>query len=61
MAKDANGKEGLSAGAIAKELDVSPARVKRALAELKIDADFVKAGCNYYYLERMPQLKTALE
>jgi len=49
------------AGAIAKELDVSPARVKRALAELKIDADFVKAGCNYYYLERMPQLKTALE
>ena len=61
MAKDENGKEGLSAGAIAKELDVSPARVKRALAELKIDADFVKAGCSYYYLERMPQMKTALK
>jgi len=61
MATDANGKEGLSTGAIAKELDVSPARVKRALAELKIDADFVRAGCSYYYIERMPQVKTVLK
>jgi hypothetical protein len=61
MAKDANGKDGLSAGAIAKELDVSPAKVKRALADLKIDADFVKAGCGYYYLERVPQVKAELE
>ena len=61
MAKDANGKEGFSTGAIAKELDVSPARVKRALTGLKIDADFVKAGCNYYYAERKSQVRTALE
>ena len=61
MAKDANGKEGFSAGAIAKELDVSPARVKSALADLKIDADFVKSGCNYYYAERISQVKTALK
>jgi Mn-dependent DtxR family transcriptional regulator len=61
MAKDANGKDGLSTGAIAKELDVSPAKVKRALANLKIDADFVKAGCGYYYLERVPQVKAELE
>ena len=61
MAKDANGKEGFSAGAIAKELEASPAQVKRALTELKIDPDFVKSGCNYYYAERMPQVKTALK
>ena len=60
MVKDATGREGLSAGAIAKELDVSPATVKKALAVLKIDADFVKAGCAYYYAERIPTLKQAL-
>jgi hypothetical protein len=61
MAKDASGKEGFSAGAIAKELDVSPANVKKALAGLKIDPDFVKAGCGYYYAERMSQVKAALK
>ena len=52
---------GISAGAIAKELAVSPAVVKRALADLKIDADFVKAGCGYYYPERMIQVKSTLK
>lgn len=61
MATDASGKEGFSTGTLAKELVVSPAKVKRALAELKIDPDFVKAGCSYYYPERIPQLKTALK
>lgn len=61
MAKDASGREGLSAGAIAKELAVSPAAVKRALAELKMEPDFVKAGCAYYYPERTPALKKVLE
>ena len=61
MAKDANGREGLSAGAIAKELEVSPAVVKRALADLKVEADFVKAGCAYYYPERALQVKSALK
>jgi hypothetical protein len=58
--KDATGREGLSAGAIAKELATTPAAVKKALAALKVDADFIKAGCAYYYSERMPKIKAAL-
>jgi predicted transcriptional regulator len=60
MVKDASGREGLSAGAIAKELEATPAAVKKALAVLKIEADFVKAGCAYYYAERVAQVKQAL-
>ena len=58
--KDATGREGLSAGAIAKELATSPAAVKKALAGLRLEADFVKAGCAYYYADRMPKIKQAL-
>jgi hypothetical protein len=58
--KDATGREGLSAGAIAKELATTPAAVKKALGTLKVDADFVKAGCAYYYADRMPTIKKAL-
>ena len=61
MAKDANGREGLSAGAMAKELGASPAAVKRALGDLKIEADFVKSGCSYYYAERAVDVKKALK
>lgn len=61
MAKDENGKEGVSAGAMAKELDTSPAKVKRALTDLGIEADFVKAGCAYYYAERTAAVKKALQ
>jgi hypothetical protein len=60
MVKDAIGREGLSAGAIAKELATTPAAVKKALAALKVEADFVKAGCAYYYTERIPMVKQAL-
>ncbi len=60
MVKDATGREGLSAGAIAKELDATPGAVKKALAAMKIEADFVKAGCAYYYAERLPKVKQAL-
>ncbi|HSW41559.1 MAG TPA: hypothetical protein VLM76_03520 [Patescibacteria group bacterium] len=60
MVKDAAGKEGLSAGAIAKALEVTPVAVKKALAELKVEPDFVKAGCAYYYAERLPAVKKAL-
>ena len=42
MVKDAIGREGLSAGAIARELATTPAAVKKALAALKVEADFVK-------------------
>lgn len=58
--KDATGREGLSAGAIAKELGTTPAAIKKVLVALKIEADFVKAGCAYYYTDRMATLKAAL-
>jgi biotin operon repressor len=62
MVKDANGREGLSAGALAKELDASPAAVKKALATLKVtEADFVKAGCGYFYADRLPAIRQALK
>ncbi len=60
MVKDATGREGLSAGAIAKELGVSPADVKKALAGLKIEVDFVKAGCGYYHAERVEAVRKAI-
>ena len=61
MVKDAGGREGFSAGAIAKELEATPAAVKKALAALKIEPDFVKAGCAYYYAERVVKVKQALK
>jgi len=60
MATDTNGREGSSSGAMAKELDVSPAKVKRALVDLGIEADFVKAGCAYYYPERAEAVRKHL-
>ena len=60
MVKDASGREGISAGGIAKALETTPAAVKKALATLKIDADFVKAGCAYYYTDRLPKVRQAL-
>ena len=60
MVKDNTGREGLSVGAIAKQLEVSPQIVKKALAEMKVDVDFVKAGCGYYYVERVPAVKARI-
>ena len=60
MAKDDSGREGLSAGAMAKELGASPAKVKRALADLGFEADFVKSGCAYYYPERAAAVRKVL-
>ena len=60
MATDDSGREGLSAGAMAKELGVSPAKVKRALAGLGIEADFVKSGFAYFYTERTAAVRQAL-
>jgi hypothetical protein len=62
MVKDANGRDGLSAGAIAKELETSPGAVKKALNAIGVaEADFVKAGCGYYYADRLPAVKAALK
>ena len=62
MVKDASGREGLSAGAIARELGVSAGQVSKALAALKVtEADFVKAGCGYYFSERLPDIKRVVK
>jgi hypothetical protein len=61
MAKDDKGREGITLGAIAKELQASPAAVKKALAELKMEADFTKGACSYFYLERVQVIKKALK
>lgn len=62
MVKDANGREGLSTGALAKELEASPAAIKKALTTLRVtEADFVKAGCGYYYADRLPAIREALK
>jgi hypothetical protein len=60
VTRDTNGKAGLSAGAIARELETTPAAVKQALTTMKITADFVKAGCAYYYSERLPSIRQTL-
>jgi hypothetical protein len=59
--KDDKGREGLSSGGIAKELEVSPGAVRKALQALGLSApDFVKAGCGYYYADRLPEIRKAL-
>ncbi len=60
MATDDKGREGLSAGAMAKELGVSPAKVKKMLVGLGLEPDFVKSNCGYYYAERIEQVKQEL-
>jgi hypothetical protein len=45
---------------MAKEVGASPAKVKRVLSDLGIEADFVKSGCAYYYAERTEAVKKAL-
>lgn len=62
MVKDAGGREGLSAGALAKEIGASPADVKKALVRLGVaTADFEKGGCGYYYADRVPAIREALK
>jgi hypothetical protein len=60
MAKDANGREGLTVGGLAKDLEAKPADVKKALAELGVEPDFVKGGCSYYFAERAAEVRKVL-
>ncbi len=60
MATDDEGREGRSAGAMAKDLGISPNKVKKTLVGLGIEPDFVKSNCGYYYTERMEQVKKEL-
>ena len=62
MVKDATGREGLSTGAIARELALSAGQIKKALASLELaEADFVKAGCGYYYKDRLPDIQRVVK
>ena len=50
----------LTAGAIAKELQVSDGKVKRTIKELEIEPTAKKGVCNYYSTDTMIQIKDAL-
>ncbi len=49
-----------TAGAIAKELQVSDGKVKKTIKELEIEPTAQKGVCNYYSTDTMIQIKTAL-
>ena len=51
----------LTAGAIAKELQVSDGKVKKAIKELEIEPTAKKGVCNYYSTDTMIEIKGALD
>ena len=51
----------ITAGNIAKELDVSDAKVKKLIKELGIEPDAKKGVCNYYSRDVLLKIKDALE
>ncbi len=51
----------LSAGKIAKELDVSPKEVKRIIKEAGLEPDLVKRGCSYYSEAKIEMIKQKLK
>lgn len=50
----------ITAGNIAKELDVSDAKVKKVIKELGIEPDAKKGVCNYYSRDVVSKIKEAL-
>lgn len=53
--------EGITAGNIAKELGASPAKVKKAIEELKLQPVAKKGACTYYGKDAVKKIKTALK
>ncbi len=51
----------MTAGAIAKELGVSDAKVKKAIAELGIVPKEKKGVCNYYGADALKKIQAALK
>lgn len=51
----------VTAGNIAKELGVSDAKVKKAIADLGIKPETKKGPCNYYSGEIVKKVKAALK
>ena len=50
----------LTGGKIAKDLGVSPAKVKKMIAELELKPDEVKGACKYYGPKNVEKIKKAL-
>jgi hypothetical protein len=55
------GSDLLTAGNIAKELSVSDAKVKKAIAELGIKPKAKKGICNYYSKDAITKIKSSLK
>ncbi|MHB1044463.1 MAG: hypothetical protein ACYC4P_00490 [Thermoanaerobaculia bacterium] len=53
--------EQITAGNIAKELEASPAQVKKAIEALKILPVAKKGACSYYSREQVKKIKGALK
>jgi predicted transcriptional regulator len=51
----------MTAGAIAKELGVSDAKVKKAIAELALAPKEKKGSCNYYGPDALKKIQGALK
>ena len=51
----------MTAGAIAKELGVSDAKVKKAITELGIEPKEKKGACSYYAADALKKIKAALK
>lgn len=51
----------ITAGNIAKELGASPAKVKKAIEELKLKPVAKKGACSYYGRDAVKMIKAALK
>jgi len=51
----------LTAGKIAQNLSASPAAVKKAITQLKIEPAAKKGACTYYAASVLPKIKAALK
>ena len=51
----------MTAGNIAKTLGASDAKVKKAIAELKLKPDAKKGVCNYYSKAALEKIRKSLE
>jgi hypothetical protein len=50
----------LTAGKIAQALGRKPVEVKKAITELKLEADVVKGGCSYYAPASVKKIKAKI-
>jgi len=53
--------EMLSAGKVAAALGATPAQVKKAITDLKLEPSQVKGGCSYYNEAAVKKIKGAIK